>query len=201
MKTLVCFIGLCVAVAMAVAVAAPPLPPSANVPTGEGEYIILTGGVSLMVWEKYKAQPHDNWWMNFIRASRLRIQQLQTANPNVRITWLVYRPSYIARAKQEKNDLALIVSTPPARAAAVFTRNMVQAAPVRLARKHLAASKGRVAAVVINAGNANCATRTGDRVALLSSRAFAKAIAVVFCPSRMVTRLPARSIAVIEFGP
>jgi hypothetical protein len=85
--------------------AAPPLPPSSNVPTGEGEYIILCGGVSLMVWEKYKAQPHDNWWMNFVRASRLRIQQLQAANPNVRITLMVYRPSYIARAKQEKNDL------------------------------------------------------------------------------------------------
>jgi glutamate N-acetyltransferase / amino-acid N-acetyltransferase len=51
---------------------------------------------------------------------------------------------------------------------------MVQAAPVRLSRKHLASSKGRVTAVLINAGNANCATRTGNRVALLSSRAVAK---------------------------
>jgi glutamate N-acetyltransferase/amino-acid N-acetyltransferase len=87
-----------------------------------------------------------------------------------------YAAMYAGIRKQEKNDLALIVSTPPARAAAVFTRNMVQAAPVRLARKHLAASNGRVAAVLINAGNANCATRTGDRVALLSSRALAKAL-------------------------
>ena len=87
-----------------------------------------------------------------------------------------YAATYAGIRKQKKNDLALIVSTPPARAAAVFTRNMVQAAPVRLARKHLAASKGRVAAVLINAGNANCATRTGDRVALLSSRAMAKAL-------------------------
>lgn len=85
--------------------AAPALPPSPNTPPSTGEYIILTGGVSLMVWEKYKAQPHDNWWMNFVRASRLRIQQLQAANPNVPITWLVYRPAYVARAKQEKNDL------------------------------------------------------------------------------------------------
>ena len=23
-----------------------------------------------MQWEKYKLQPHDNWWMNFVRASR-----------------------------------------------------------------------------------------------------------------------------------
>ncbi len=69
------------------------------------EYIILAGGVSLWAWEKFKAQPHDNWWMNFVRASRIRIQELQQQNPAIQITWLVYRPSYIARAKQEKNDL------------------------------------------------------------------------------------------------
>ena len=91
-------------------------------------------------------------------------------------TGYTYAATYAGIRKQEKNDLALIVSTPPAVAAAVFTRNMVQAAPVRLARKHLASSKGRVAAVLINAGNANCATRTGDRVALLSARATAKAL-------------------------
>ena len=84
---------------------APPIPPSPNIPSSDGEYIILTGGVSLMCWEKFKAQPHDNWWMNFVRASRIRMQQLQAANPNVKITWLVYRPAYIARSKQEKNDL------------------------------------------------------------------------------------------------
>ena len=84
---------------------APPIPPSPNIPPSTGEYIILTGGVSLMQWEKFKAQPHDNWWMNFVRASRIRMQQLRTANPEVQITWLVYRPAYLARAKQEKNDL------------------------------------------------------------------------------------------------
>ena len=84
---------------------APPIPPSPNIPPSNGEYVILTGGVSLMQWEKFKAQPHDNWWMNFVRASRIRMQQLQAANPNVQITWLVYRPAYIARAKQDKNDL------------------------------------------------------------------------------------------------
>ena len=84
---------------------APTLPPSPNIPSSDGEYVILGGGVSLMQWEKFKAQPHDNWWMNFVRASRIRTQQLQTANPNVQITWLVYRPAYIARAKQDKNDL------------------------------------------------------------------------------------------------
>jgi hypothetical protein len=74
-------------------------------PASSGEFIILTGGVSLWVWEKWKANPHDNWWMNFVRASRIRIQEIKTAQPNAQITWLVYRPAYERRAKQENNDL------------------------------------------------------------------------------------------------
>jgi len=55
-------------------------------------------------------------------------------------------------------DLAILSSDAPASAAAVFTQNLVVAAPVILSKKHLAASKGRMRAVVVNAGNANCAT-------------------------------------------
>jgi glutamate N-acetyltransferase/amino-acid N-acetyltransferase len=76
----------------------------------------------------------------------------------------------------EKDDLALVVSGLPANAAAVFTQNRVQAAPVRLGRSHLKASRGLCGAVVINAGNANCATRTGDAVALATCKAAAKAL-------------------------
>jgi hypothetical protein len=82
-----------------------PAPAATTLSDAQKEYIILTGGVSMWQWEKYKAAPHDNWWMNFVRASRIRIQQIQAENPNAQITWLVYKPSYIARAKQEKNDL------------------------------------------------------------------------------------------------
>ena len=74
-------------------------------PAASGEFVILTGGVSLWVWEKWKAQPHDNWWMNFVRASRIRIEEIQASSPGAQITWLVYRPSYVSRAKQENNDL------------------------------------------------------------------------------------------------
>jgi len=55
-------------------------------------------------------------------------------------------------------DLALISSDVPASAAAVFTQNLVVAAPVTLSKKNLGESKGRMRAVVVNAGNANCAT-------------------------------------------
>jgi glutamate N-acetyltransferase/amino-acid N-acetyltransferase len=87
-----------------------------------------------------------------------------------------YATIYAGIRKQEQDDLALIVSENPAQAAAVFTQNVVQAAPVRLARENLKAAKGKVAAVLINAGNANCATRTGDKVALASCKAAAKAL-------------------------
>lgn len=70
-----------------------------------GEHIILVGGPSLMQWEKYKKQPHDHWWANFVRAGRLRTQQIQAQDPNAMITWLVYKQGYIDRAAQEKQDL------------------------------------------------------------------------------------------------
>jgi glutamate N-acetyltransferase/amino-acid N-acetyltransferase len=75
-----------------------------------------------------------------------------------------------------KDDVALIVSDPLAEAAAVFTRNRVVAAPVELARKNLRVAGGKVRAILVNAGNANCATRTGGRVALECVRAAAKAL-------------------------
>src|SRR5436309_14261360 len=46
-------------------------------PPTSGEYIILVGGPSMYQWEKYKAVPHDHWWANFVRAARLRTEQLR----------------------------------------------------------------------------------------------------------------------------
>lgn len=64
-------------------------------------------------------------------------------------------------------DLAILSSDVPASAAAVFTQNLVVAAPVVLSKKHLAESKGRMRAFVVNAGNANCATGAqGDLASL-----------------------------------
>lgn len=87
-----------------------------------------------------------------------------------------YAATYAGIRKQSSDDVALIVADSPAQAAAVFTTNLVQAAPVRLARQHLKASRGRVSAILVNAGNANCATRTGERVAETSCKAVAKAL-------------------------
>jgi hypothetical protein len=70
-----------------------------------GEYVLLVGGPSLMMWEKYKLQPHDHWWANFIRAARIRTEQIRAQAPDAKITWLVYRQGYKDRAVQEKQDL------------------------------------------------------------------------------------------------
>ncbi len=88
----------------------------------------------------------------------------------------LYSSVYAGIRRVEKDDLALIVSGLPANAAAVFTQNRVQAAPVKLSRRNLKVSKGLVGAIVANAGNANCATRTGDAVALATCKAVAKAL-------------------------
>jgi glutamate N-acetyltransferase/amino-acid N-acetyltransferase len=55
-------------------------------------------------------------------------------------------------------DLAVIVSDVPASAAAVFTTNKAQAAPVLVSRERLAASHGQARVVVINSGCANACT-------------------------------------------
>ena len=89
-----------------------------------------------------------------------------------------FASTYAGIRKLRKDDLALIVSATAASASAMFTTNRVQAAPVRLGRRHLERSGGRVRAVLINAGNANCATRTGDAVARTCSRALARLLRV-----------------------
>jgi glutamate N-acetyltransferase / amino-acid N-acetyltransferase len=55
-------------------------------------------------------------------------------------------------------DVAVAVAPKMANAAAMFTKNQVVAAPVTVGRRHLLATGGRVGAVLVNAGNANCAT-------------------------------------------
>ena len=52
-----------------------------------------------------------------------------------------YAATYAGIRKTNIEDLGLIVSDKPASAAAVFTSNRVQAAPVRIARQHLRASR------------------------------------------------------------
>jgi glutamate N-acetyltransferase/amino-acid N-acetyltransferase len=70
-------------------------------------------------------------------------------------------------------DVALIVAERPAVAAAVFTRNRAPAAPVQVARRRVAG--GRLAAILVHAGNANACTgaqglRTAEQSTALAAR-------------------------------
>jgi glutamate N-acetyltransferase / amino-acid N-acetyltransferase len=76
-------------------------------------------------------------------------------------------------------DLAILSSDVPASAAAVFTQNLVVAAPVLVCKKHLAASRGRMRAVVVNAGNANCASGAAGQLA--ADRTVAAAASAIGC--------------------
>lgn len=73
-----------------------------------------------------------------------------------------------------KKDVALIVSDADCAAAAVFTKNVVKAAPIRVDLQHLA--DGRARAVIANSGNANACAPQGEENARRMCAAAAKAI-------------------------
>ena len=74
-------------------------------------------------------------------------------------------------------DLGLIVADRPAAAAALFTTNRVKAAPVVISEERL--RRGRVQAVAVNSGSANCFTgRAGLLLARQSSAAVARALSI-----------------------
>jgi glutamate N-acetyltransferase / amino-acid N-acetyltransferase len=78
-----------------------------------------------------------------------------------------------------KPDLAIAIAPEGASAAAMFTRNQVVAAPVTVGREHLRLSRGRVEAVIVNAGNANCATgRQGIEATKTVCRDVARALRI-----------------------
>jgi len=80
--------------------------------------------------------------------------------------------------RSRKPDLALVAVAHPAAAAAVFTTNRVQAAPVLISRARI--RRGCAQAVLINSGCANCLTGpVGMRDALRLGRATAKALRIV----------------------
>ena len=76
----------------------------------------------------------------------------------------------------QKKDLALIVSDVMCTAAAVFTTNVVQAAPIHVTKAHLA--DGHAKAIVVNSGNANACAPQGEENA---ERMCAAAAAAIGC--------------------
>jgi len=74
--------------------------------------------------------------------------------------------------KSGKKDMALIVSDVLATVAAVFTKNQVKAAPVKLDMAHVKSGKAR--AIIVNSGNANACT---GQLGMIHAKAMATAVA------------------------
>jgi len=62
--------------------------------------------------------------------------------------------------KKSGLDLGLLCSEVPSSAACLFTTNRAKAAPVFVSQMHLRQSRGRMRGIIVNSGNANCATGT-----------------------------------------
>lgn len=76
------------------------------------------------------------------------------------------------RKNKSKRDLALIYSEKRAAAAAVYTKNLVKGAPLRVTREHL--KDGYAQAIICNSGNANTCNSNGREIALETSALLAK---------------------------
>ncbi len=76
------------------------------------------------------------------------------------------------RKNKSKRDLALIYSEKRAAAAAVYTKNLVKGAPLRVTREHL--KDGYARAIICNSGNANTCNSNGREIALETSALLAK---------------------------
>jgi glutamate N-acetyltransferase/amino-acid N-acetyltransferase len=85
-----------------------------------------------------------------------------------------------AGIRKKRPDLGLIVAPDGASAAAVFTKNKFQAAPVVLSKSALKKSGGKVKAVVVNAGCANAVTGKAGMDAAKRSRT--RAAELLHCP-------------------
>lgn len=75
-----------------------------------------------------------------------------------------------AGIKRKRKDLGIIVCDTPASAAAVYTLNVIQAAPIKVTKESIA-KEGKIQAVIVNSGNANaCTGEQGEKDAYTMRR-------------------------------
>lgn len=80
------------------------------------------------------------------------------------------------RKNKTKRDLALIYSSVPAAAAAVYTQNLVKGAPLTVTKHHI--SDGRAQAMICNSGNANTCNANGIEIAEQTCELLAKEMGI-----------------------
>lgn len=65
--------------------------------------------------------------------------------------------------KRKRNDLGIIYCEKPANAAALYTLNIIQAAPLKVTKESIAEA-GKIQALIVNSGNANaCTGKQGEQ--------------------------------------
>ena len=84
------------------------------------------------------------------------------------------------KAAPDKLDLTVLAADTPVSAAAIFTTNLAQAAPVVISRRHLARTGGVARAIVVNSGCANACT--GPQGTEDAIRMAAEVAAALGCP-------------------
>ncbi len=80
------------------------------------------------------------------------------------------------RKNLNKKDLALILSDRPCSAAAVYTQNLVQGAPIAVTKSHIA--NGVLRGAICNSGNANTCNADGAEKAVAMCEAVAKELSL-----------------------
>ncbi len=80
------------------------------------------------------------------------------------------------RKNKTKRDLALIYSSTPATAAAVYTQNLVKGAPLTVTKNNIA--DGKAQAVICNSGNANTCNANGIEIAEQTCALIAKELGI-----------------------
>ena len=79
----------------------------------QAEHVIVTGGPTLRRWENLRVPKdrHDRWWANFVRASTIRMAELRQAyGTSAPIVWIVFRPGYEARGREDHKPYTTWIS-------------------------------------------------------------------------------------------
>lgn len=85
------------------------------------EFIVVSGGPALRFYENEKEFDHDKYFANFIDGGIFKIRHLiAELKPGDLLTWLVYRPGYITRSREQGIDALGFIrdkanSAPPTR--------------------------------------------------------------------------------------
>lgn len=76
--------------------------------------------------------------------------------------------------KRKRKDLGIVYCEKPANAAALYTLNVIQAAPLKVTKESIA-KEGKIQAVIVNSGNANaCTGKQGEKDACVMRSATAE---------------------------